>query len=176
MQFDLVVKGEFENVKGLLLNQSYFIKLKCGTCNTVHEKDVFISINETIKHEIKEHPHEYEIYTMGIECRNCKENMLLTLEEPTDKIKTTYFEKESFETKEEYIYPVTKNNTFCHISTIVSHSAVIVDANGFLIDIFNMQEIRFNNVEISKKIIAESNNEVPESYILNCQIKIEQVK
>ncbi len=176
MKFHINIKGEFNNIKGCLMKQSYFITIKCSSCNTQHDKPVYISIDNFIKEEIKEFPHEYEIYTMGIVCRNCRQKMLLNLTEPSDKITVKYFEVGDLEEKEETIYPVRNNNSICHVSTIISHTAEILDADGFSLDVFNNNYKKYSNVDLSGKIIAEQDPENETSYISNCNIVVEQVQ
>lgn len=173
MKFRVAITGEFSNIKGLRIVQSYFIKVKCGSCNTDHAKDIYISDHMLRELKIKEKPHETEVFNLAVQCRECQNVMGIIIHTPEDTFdfisETNHFEPIEIP----YVSPVI--NDKCHISTIISSSAIITGVDGLILDAISMQDKVFRNCLFSKRILAEDDYEGKTIDIQNFCIKVEEI-
>lgn len=167
MRFTINITGDYENVKGLRIAQEYYINIECTSCKTPHSKLIFISKDHARKMKIKEHPKEEESFNIIVECRNCRGIMGINVFEPEEQFK---FVKDD---EEMYLYPV--SNDKCHISTIVSDSAVVTNVDGLYLDVVSDKDEIFKNCSFNKRILAEDNYKGSTVDILNFQIEVVQV-
>lgn len=164
MRFNVNITGEFENIKGLSIEQKYYIDVQCGACNTVHPKLIFIA-EENWNHMKNKRlsGNKKEAFNVVMKCRNCENEMGIDVFEP----------EEQFEFEEKHFAPVT--NDKCNISTIVSDSAIVKNVDGLILDVLSVENSIFKNCSFDKRTLAEEDTNGKVVDILKFNIEVEQV-
>ena len=67
MKFIVNITGDFTNIKGLVISQTYYLNIQCGACNTLHKKTVFISDKDKKKVEVKEIKGKIETFNLTVQ-------------------------------------------------------------------------------------------------------------
>ena len=94
--------------------------------------------------------------------------------EPSNQIEHKK-EVESIESDEKvYFSPV--NNDKCHISTILSNSAIITNVDGLILDVLSNQGEFFHNCSFDRRTLAEDDNKGRTVDVLKFDIEVEQVQ
>ncbi|ELA40922.1 uncharacterized protein VICG_02062 [Vittaforma corneae ATCC 50505] len=165
MRFNINITGEFDNIKGLRVAQRYYIDIRCGACNTLHPKTIFIAEENWRTMKIRELARREETFNVVVQCRNCDNMMGIVILEPENQ----------FEFEEDfYLSPVI--NDKCHVSTILSDRAVVTNVDGLILDAVSKQEEIFRNCSFDKRTLAEDDNKGRTIDILKFDIEVEQVQ
>lgn len=146
MKFLVNITGDFENVKGLVIAQKYFMSVECGSCRTLHKNAVFISDEMLKKVKVKDVKGMVVKFNLTLKCKNCDGVMGINIYEPENKVvidpETEYF-----------VHPV--ENDVCTVSIVQSDSAVIKDVDGLILDAVSFSGDVFKNCSINQHIVAE---------------------
>jgi len=173
MKFQINVRGEFNNIMGLDIAQSYYTHVKCGACGGMHKKDVFVSDKTKKRVRVRDVVGKVEVYNLTVECRNCRNMMCIKISEPENRTRVELGD-ELEDAREMWIFPVV-DNAYCHISTIQSDSGIITDVDGLILDAVSMDGSVFSNVEFSKRILAEDDFKGKTIDIQKFEIEVKQV-
>jgi len=165
MKFKISVTGEFENIKGMRIAQRYYVHVQCGACNTKHPKSIFLSEENSTSVKVKNVLGKREAFNVTVHCRNCENVMGLVVSEPEDQFMFS---------EDIYLSPVT--NDRCHISTIVSDSAVVSDVDGLILDVMSKQGEMFKNCAFDGRTLAEDDKKGSTIDIQKFDIEVEQVQ
>lgn len=171
MKFNINITGEFHNVKGLTIVQEYFINVRCGACNTLYPNDIFISHKDKRCIKIKEKPHELDTFNLAVQCKECKNIMGILIFEPENHFE---FKKENDDSMNKILLNPVVNDK-CHISTILSNSAIITNVDGLILDVVSNENELFHNCSFDKRTLAEDDNKGKTVDILKFDIEVEQV-
>lgn len=166
MKFHINITGEFDNIKGLRIAQRYYIDIQCGSCNTLYPKTVFIAEENWKAIKIKELKERKETFNVAVQCKNCENLMGILILEPEDQ----------FEFREDYFLSPVVNDERCHISTIISDSAVVKNVDGLILDAVSNQDIIFRNCSFDKRTLAEDDHRGKTIDIIKFDIQVKEVK
>lgn len=173
MKFDVNITGDFHNIKGLRIVQEYYIKVKCGSCETVYPNEILISHKGRKSIKIKEKPHEKETFNLAVQCKECLNIMGILIYEPEVQFEFRK-ELERVDGMEKlFLSPV--NNGKCNISRILSGSAEVIDVDGLILDAVSNQDEIFHNCSFDKRILAEDDHKGRTVDISNFCIEVEQI-
>lgn len=165
MKFNINITGEFDNIKGLRVAQRYYINIRCGACNTLHPKAIFIAEENWRTVKVKSLARKEEAFNVVIQCRSCDNMMGIEILEPEGQ----------FEFEEGFcLSPVI--NDKCHVSTIMSDGAVVANVDGLILDAVSQQGEVFRNCSFSKRTLAEDDRKGRTIDILKFDVEIEQVQ
>lgn len=165
MKFNICVTGEFDNIKGMCIAQKYYVNVQCGGCNTQHAKSIFLAEDNSTSIKVKDVVGKQESFNVTVHCRNCENIMGLVVTEPENQF---LFEGGM------RLSPVV--NDKCHISTIVSDSAVVTDVDGLILDVVSEQNEVFRNCSFNERTLAEDDKKGSTIDILKLSIEVEQVQ
>jgi hypothetical protein len=168
MKFTVYVTGEFINVLGVSIDQSYPIRIKCTNCGKVHEKTVVLSIES---HKVGE---EAEKANLTVTCKECRRVMSFIISRPEELKKHLLPTNHEGETKEMW-FAYEEQSRFV-VSTITTANAEVISAGPCELSVISIDKVVFNNVDIEDKAVAECNNLKKISSIVNLRFEVEQTK
>lgn len=165
MKFKINITGEFDNIKGLRIAQKYHINIQCGACNTAYPNPIFVAdeIWRTLK--VKEVQGKVETFNVAVQCKNCENMMGIEILEPENQIEPI---------ENLLVSPVI--NDACHISTIISDSAIVTSADGIMLDVVSNQDEVFTNCSFDNRTVAEDDQRGHTVDILKFLVEVQQVK
>jgi hypothetical protein len=168
MLFNVYVEGEFNNIIGVSIDQSYPIKIKCTSCFTCREKPVVLSIDSHREGEV------HEKSNLTATCGGCRRLMSFTVATPTsvkEHLLPTNYEDEF----KKAWFAEMENSKF-HVSTIKTNNAEVVSAGPCELSIVSDDKVLFTNVNTEGGAVAEHNNLNKISSISNLRFTVEQSK
>lgn len=150
MHFNVFVEGEFNNVKGVFIDQSYPLRIRCTNCGAPHEKAVVLSEDSIGEGDFKEK------VNLSITCRSCKRMMTLKiskLKEAKRHMLPTNFEDEF---KEVWFTDMEKNRFL--VSRIETNGAEVMSIESCILNVVSNEGVLFTNVDFEDKTVAKCNN------------------
>ncbi|ADM10876.1 uncharacterized protein Eint_010120 [Encephalitozoon intestinalis ATCC 50506] len=147
MHFNVFVEGEFNNVKGVFIDQSYPVKIRCTNCGALHEKAVVLSEDSIGEGDFKDK------VNLSVACRSCRRTMtlkILKLKEAKKHLLPTKFEDEF---KEVWLTDMEKNRFL--VSRVQTNGAEVVSIDSCTLNLVSNQDVLFTNVNFEENTVAK---------------------
>ncbi|EEQ82975.1 hypothetical protein NCER_100240 [Vairimorpha ceranae BRL01] len=168
MKYELYVKGEFENIKGLSCDQTYPAIVTCTACDYTHPKVVIITDESSIK--------EKGVYKCNWEmkCHSCRNDIKITIKNPETLTKTLL--KDKYDDDFEISYnPVVKDR--CSLSLFETSGGEISEVKKVGLNVLTEDNQLFLNKTVDdKRTLADSYGGGKMYSILNFELEIKRVK
>lgn len=168
MHFNIFVEGEFSNVKGLFVEQTFPIKIKCSSCGAPHNKTVILTDDSIRTGEAGEK------INLNVTCRTCQRLMtfkILKLKEAKRHLLPTNYDDEF---KEVWFTDMEKSRFL--VSRIEANGGEVTSAESCILSLVSNEEVLFTNVSFEGKVVAECNSRNKISSITNFSLVVEQTK
>lgn len=168
MRFNIFVEGEFSNVKGVFIDQSYPVRIRCTNCGAPHEKAVVLSSDSSGEGEAGER------VNLGVTCRSCRRLMtlkILGLKDAKKHLLPTKFEDEF---KEVWLTEMEKNRFL--VSRIEANGAEVLSAESCTLSMVSGQDVLFSDVDFEDNTVAKCNSLNTISSITRFSLVVEQTK
>ncbi|AFN82349.1 hypothetical protein EROM_010040 [Encephalitozoon romaleae SJ-2008] len=168
MHFNVFVEGEFNNIKGVFIDQSYPLRIRCTNCGAPHEKVVVLSDDSVAEGDFKEK------VNLSVNCRSCKRMMtlkILKLKEAKKHMLPTKFEDEF---KEVWFTDMEKSRFL--VSRIETNGAEVMSIESCILNMVSNQDVLFTNADFEDKIVAKCNNLNTISSITRFSLVVELAK
>ncbi|KAG5858854.1 DUF866 domain-containing protein [Encephalitozoon hellem] len=150
MHFNVFVEGSvFDNVKGVFIDQSYPLRIRCTNCGRPHEKAVVLSEDSAGKGDFKEN------VNLSVTCRDCQRLMtlkILKLKEAKKHMLPTKFEDEF---KEVWLTDMERNRFL--VSRIETNGAEVTSIESCTLNMVSNEDVLFTNVDFKGKTVEEHN-------------------
>ncbi|KAK6090169.1 hypothetical protein P3W45_000895 [Vairimorpha bombi] len=168
MKYELYVKGEFTNIKGLLTDQTFPANVVCTACRFEHPKVVIITEESKIR--------EKGIYKCNFEmkCHSCRNDIKISIQNPDTLIKEKLKDKYGDE-YEVQCNPI--NIDGCKISLFTTSGGEISEIKRVTLDILTEDGRFFTGKNVDdKRSLCESYGDGKMYSIINYELVIKQVK
>ncbi|CAD24895.1 hypothetical protein [Encephalitozoon cuniculi GB-M1] len=171
MHFNIFVEGEFNNVKGVFIDQSYPLRIQCTNCGSPHEKSVVLSEDSVGEGDFGEK------VNLSITCRCCRRIMTLKIlklkegREVKKHLLPTNFEDEF---KEVWLSDMQKSRFL--VSRIETNGAEVTSIESCILNLVSNQDVLFTNVNFEDRTVAKCNNLNMISSIIDFSLTVELAK
>ncbi|KHN70360.1 hypothetical protein CWI42_010110 [Ordospora colligata] len=168
MRFNVFVEGDFENIKGVFIAQSYPIRIRC-TCGKEHEKNVVISSEDSNVNK------KGEEVNLCVTCHECKELMTFKILKLDGQIECTLAKAHPDDDSENvYLTDMDKNRFM--VSRIQTNGAEVLSITNCTLNLVSDDGVLFKDVNIREKTVAEFNTKSKMSSIIDFSLVVEQTK
>ncbi len=168
MRFNVYVQGDFENIKGVFIAQSYPIRIRCA-CGKEHEKNVVISSEDSDVNK------KSEEVSLCVTCHECKELMTFKILKLDGQIEYTLAKAHPDDDSESVHLTEMGKNRFM-VSKIQTNGAEVLSATDCILNLVSDDGVLFKDVNIREKTVAEFNTKNKMSSIVHFSLVVEQTK
>jgi hypothetical protein len=168
MLFNIYVEGEFNNVMGVCIDQSYPIRIKCTSCSVCHGRAVVLSSDSHREGE------EHEKSNLTVTCTGCRRLMSFTVLTPAS-IKR-HLLPANFEDEPKEAWFAEMEHSRFHVSTIKTNNAEVISAGPCELSVVSDEKVLFADVKIDENAVVECNSLNKISSITSLRFAVEQSK
>lgn len=174
MRFQVDITGDFKNAVALDVQQNFFITIKCAKCNAQYKRQLYITENDQRDVKVRGSKYTVETYNLVVDCDKCDNNMRIKLNRPEEQINVMLNESYPDPVRNMTLFPIKDGK--CHISTIVSDTAVVVDVDGLIVDVVDTYGSLHENCEFADRVLVEvSANPSQTVEIQDFQVKVTEL-
>ena len=165
MKFRAYVEGEFESIKGCMLKQRFEVEVECGKCKA-RKSGIRIDGESIIRKDVGKR--DDAKYNFVMKCQ-CDTEICINVYEPEHTVLVTDKDGEN----ELKISPLEGDKV--HIVDFWSTGGIIVSMDNVQLTIVAENLEMFENVDISKHMVAEQGEDV-EVVIRDFKLSVIQIK
>ncbi|KAI5168484.1 hypothetical protein PAEPH01_0172 [Pancytospora epiphaga] len=153
MKFRVDVTGEFHNIAGIRVAQNFHISVECAACGKPYKNLLYITEEMKEQVKVKGNHHEFETFNLVVACRDCENEMHIKIHRPTEMRMVDVRDETSDEPRQMEVFLI--KDEACHISTIQSDSAVLLDVDGLILDAVDLDGNLFENCVFKDRVLVE---------------------
>ncbi|KAH9412115.1 hypothetical protein HK407_01g00060 [Ordospora pajunii] len=168
MRFNVFVQGDFENIRGVFISQSYPIRIRCA-CGKEHEKNVVISSEDNDVNK------KNEEVNLCVTCHECKQLMTFKILKLDNQIECILTKAHPDDDSESVYLTEMEKNRFM-VSKIQTNGAEVVSVVDCILNLVSDDGVLFKDVNTREKTVAEFNTKSKMSSIVHFSLVVEQTK